>query len=91
MITRVKADLSGFVMNRVPAAALRSVINGPEEPAHLSPETREDRMERTMEKSPYRRKCFILPVSLQTDPESSRTLRVNVRTGRSASAVKRAL
>lgn len=34
----------------------------------------------------YLRKCFILSASLRADPESSRILRVNVRTGRSAAA-----
>lgn len=35
---------------------------------------------------PYLRKCFILSVSVRADPESSRIVRVNVRTGRSAPA-----
>lgn len=39
-----------------------------------------------MEECVYLRKCFILAVSLQVAPESSRILRVNVRTGRSAFA-----
>lgn len=87
MIIRVTA---GSVSAPDEPAAVRSAINGGEEPAHLplaKEETRDGRMERTMEEeSVYLRKCFILSVSLRADPESSRILRVSVRTGRSASA-----